>query len=114
MSTHNLFKISILVLTVAAICLVLLPANATAQSKITCINSGSCAVCFDQCQDGVVCFGVACSDGSSGGGCTPCTVTKKQPLDFQKGTHGEQGDKALLAQLLSKDPEVVQALRSLK
>jgi hypothetical protein len=114
MSTHNLFKISILVLAVAAIALVLLPANATAQSKITCISGTSCTLCFDQCQDGVICYGTACSDGSSGGGCVPCTVSKKQPMDIQKGTHGEQSDKALLAQLLSKDPEVALALRSLK
>jgi hypothetical protein len=115
MSTHKLFKISILVLTVAAIGLVLLPASANAQGKITCIDDGTCALCFDQCQDGVICYGTACSDGSSGGGCVPCTVTQKHPLDFQKGTpHGEQGEKAILAQLLSKDPEVSQALRSLK
>ncbi|HEY5028464.1 MAG TPA: hypothetical protein VIK39_08660 [Candidatus Angelobacter sp.] len=114
MTFHKLFKISLLVLTVAAIGLVLLPASATAQSKITCINSGSCALCFDQCQGGVICYGTACSDGSGGGGCVPCTVSKKQPSDFQKGIHGEQGDKVLLAQLLSKDSEVSQALRSLK
>lgn len=114
MTFHKLFKISLLVLTVAAIGLVLLPASATAQSKITCIDDGTCALCFDSCQDGVICFGTACSDGSSGGGCVPCTVSKKQPMNFQKGTQGQQSDKALLAQLLSKDPEVAQALRSLK
>lgn len=115
MSFHKLLNISILVLAVAVIGLALLPASANAQSKITCIDDGTCALCFDSCQDGVICFGTACSDGSSGGGCVPCTVTKKQPLDFQKRTpHGEQGEKALLAQLLSKDTEVARAMRSLK
>lgn len=116
MSTRKLFRISILLLTVAVIGIVLVSAStAHAASKITCIQSGSCAVCFDECQDGVICSGVACSDGSSGGGCQPCTVSKKQPGDFQKGTtHGEQGDNVVLAQLLAKDSEISQALRSLR
>jgi hypothetical protein len=112
MSYRKLFKISVLVLTVAAIGLVLLPANA--QNKITCDGGAECVLCSDQCQDGLICWALVCSNGSASG-CTPCVETKKQPgSGFQKGTHGEQGDKALLAQLLSKDPEVTQALRSLK
>jgi hypothetical protein len=114
MSYRKLFKISILVLAVAAIALVLLPASATAQSKITCISGGGCASCWGQCQNGFVCSSWGCSDGTSGGGCSPCVFAQKQPSDLQKGTHGEQRDKVLLARLLSKDPELSQALRSLK
>ncbi|MBZ5508573.1 MAG: hypothetical protein LAO78_24200 [Acidobacteriia bacterium] len=117
MTFPKLFKISLLVLTVAVIGLALLPANANAQNKITCITGSSgCALCFDSCQDGVVCYGTACPDGSGGGGCIPCTsATNKQPLDLQKGTtHSKQSDKVLLAQLLSKDTEISQALKSLK
>ncbi len=114
MTFPKLFKISLLLLAIAAVGLVLLPASATAQSKITCINGTSCTLCFDQCQDGVICYGTACDDGSGGSGCVPCTVSKKQPMDFNKSKQGEQSDKALLAQLLSKDLEVAQALKSLK
>jgi hypothetical protein len=35
-------------------------------------------------------------------------------MDFLKRMHGEQGEKALLAQLLSKDFEISLALRSLR
>jgi hypothetical protein len=115
MTFHKLLKLSLLVLTVAVIGLVLLPANVNAQSKITCTDDGTCATCHDQCQDGVICFGIACTGGGSSGGCVPCSAANKQPLDFQNGTtHSKQSDKALLAQLLSKDTEVVRAMKSLK
>jgi hypothetical protein len=104
-----------LVLAVAVIGLALLPASANAQGKITCIEGGGCASCWGQCQNGFVCSSWGCSDGTSGGGCSPCVFAQKQPSDLQKGTpHGERGEKALLAQLLSKDTEVVRAMRSLK
>jgi hypothetical protein len=113
MSYCKYFRLSIVVLTVVVIGLVLVPGSATAQSKITCDGGAECVLCSDECQDGLICWALVCSNGSASG-CTPCVETKKQPSDFQKEKHGEQGDKALLAQLLSKDPEVAQALRSLK
>ena len=114
MSTHKLFKTSILVLVVVAIGLVLMPASANASNVITCDNGPECFLCADQCQDGFICWDMICSAGSVSG-CTPCGETRKHPLDFQKGIrHGEQGDKALFAQLLSKDPEISRALRSLE
>jgi hypothetical protein len=112
MTFHKLFKISLLVLAVAVIGLVLLPASANAQNPITCTDDGTCATCHDQCQDGVICFGIACTGGGSSGGCVPCKSAKAQPMDFQKKT--TQDDKVLMAQLLSKDSEVERALRSLK
>jgi hypothetical protein len=113
MPFHKLFKILILVLAGTAIGLVLLPANANAQSKISCADAGECVVCTDECHDGFICFAFFCPNGTAGA-CSPCFETKKHPMDFLKRTHGEQGDKVLLARLLSKDPEVSQALRSLK
>lgn len=112
MSFHKLLKISILVLAVAAIGLVLLPARANAQNTITCTAPQECQVCHDECQDGLICWAQVCVNGSAGW-CSPCFETKKHPMDFQKGIRSSD-DKALLAQLLSKDPEVSQALRSLK
>ncbi len=113
MTIPKFFKISPLVLTLAAIGLVLEPAS-TAQSKINCISGGGCTSCWDQCQNGFVCSAWSCSDGTSGSGCSPCVFAQKQPSDLQRGRQGEQGDKALLAQLLSKDSEISQALKSLK
>lgn len=114
MPFHKLFKISIVVLAVAAIGFVLLPARANAQNPVTCDIGAECALCSDQCQDGLICWALICPNGSASG-CTPCAETRKQLQDFQKGIkRGKQGDKALLAQLLSKDPEISQALRSLK
>lgn len=111
MSFHKLFKVLILVLAVAAIGLILLPARANAQNTITCTPPQECQVCHDECQDGLICWAQVCESGSASG-CFPCAETKKHPLDFRKETRGD--DTALLAQLLSKDLEISQALRSLK
>ncbi len=105
MTFPKLFKTSLLLLAIATIGLVLLPASATAQSKITCDDGPECFLCSDQCQDGLICWALICSNGSASG-CVPCVETKKQPWDFQKKKHGEQDDKALLARLLSRDPEI--------
>jgi hypothetical protein len=113
MTFHKLLKISVLVLAVVVIGFVLLSVNANAtENPITCTDDGTCATCHDQCQDGVICYGIACTGGGSTGGCIPCKAAKAQPMDFQKKT--TQDDKVLLAQLMSKDPEVSQAMRSLR
>lgn len=116
MSFHKLFRISIAVSAIWGIGLFVVPAG-IAQSPITCTAFGvDCSICFDQCVNGVICQNLKCPGSPAVGSCGPCYIVKKQPGDFQnqKGTHGEQGDKVLLARLLSKDPEVSQALRSLK
>ncbi len=114
MSFDKLPKVLNLVLAVAAIGLILLPARANAQNPITCDVGAECALCSDQCQDGLICWALICPNGSASG-CTPCAETRKQPQGFQKWIRrGKQGDEALLAQLLSKDREISQALRSLK
>ena|SRR6185312_9461854 len=112
MPFHRLLKISILVLMVATTGLVWLPPKANAQNTITCTAPQECQVCHDECQDGFICYAEVCENGSASG-CFPCAETKKHPLDFQKRIRSSD-DKALLAQLLSNDLEISQALRSLK
>jgi hypothetical protein len=107
MSFEKYLRVSLAVVAVAVIGVALLSAS-TAHAD-TCVLGSSCVTCFDQCQDGVICSGFACSDGSQGGGCNPCVVTKMQPGAFQK-----RSEKVVLAELLSKDPELSQGLRSLR
>jgi len=115
MPIHRVCKISILMLTVVATVLILLPASTAHAQDIGCNVGPICSICFDQCVNGTMCHATVCTDGTSTYSCSPCYVVKLQPGDFRKGTtHEEKGDKAILAQLLSKDPEVSQALRSLK
>jgi hypothetical protein len=109
------FKIIVLVLTGAAISLFVLPVLTAHAEESRCSIGPTCSTCYDQCQDGIQCSAWVCSDGTSGSGCVKCYFAKVQPGNYQKrDVQLEKEDKVLLAQLLSKDPEISQALRFLK